>query len=130
MNINLFSWAPLSSRALCHRLVSRRSLKKPKSALLKSRVVNLFFTLFYALRLLNSTNSWSLQPKLPLTFTFSTSSSLLMKYEVEHLSSLTLLSLGGGIYHQCAPGTPWIFYALLFCPDIWVFEATHEDNGL
>lgn len=47
-----------------------RCLNRPKSALLKSRVVVLLFALFPPLRVLNSSISESLQPRLPLTFLF------------------------------------------------------------
>lgn len=46
-----------------------RPLKRPKFALLKSRVVTLLFPLFSPLQILNSTISWSLQQRLPWTFT-------------------------------------------------------------
>lgn len=45
MNINHLSWAPLPFRALFHRTLLNRCLKRPKSTLLKSRVVGLLFPL-------------------------------------------------------------------------------------
>ena len=63
MNISQLSWVPLPSRTLSHGILTSRSLKRPNSALLKSRVVRLLCTLLTALRILNSTISWSLQPK-------------------------------------------------------------------
>lgn len=50
---------------------------------------------------------------------------------VEHLFSLAHMSLGGGIYREFTSGT-WIAYALHVDPpaDIWVVEASHEDEGL
>jgi len=43
LNINQLSWAPLRSRALIHGMLPSRSLKRPKSALLKSRVQSFCF---------------------------------------------------------------------------------------
>ncbi|KAK1200477.1 FSTL5 protein, partial [Pygoscelis papua] len=73
------SWAPLPSRALSHGTLPSRSLKRPESALLKARVVSLLCALLGALRILNSTISRSLQPRLPLSLTFPTSPSLLVR---------------------------------------------------
>ena len=76
LDINHLSWTPLPSKVLSHRTPPKRPLMRPKSALLKSRVVSLLFTLLSALRILNSTISWPLQPRLPLIFTYATSRSL------------------------------------------------------
>lgn len=55
MNIGQRSWAPLFSRALsCASLLSR-SVKRPKRALLKSRVVSLLYALLTALMISNFT---------------------------------------------------------------------------
>ena len=78
MNINQLSWAPFSSRALSHGTLPSRFLKRPKSALLKSRAVSLLVILLPAPRILNSTISWSLKPRLPLTFTSLMSPSFLV----------------------------------------------------
>lgn len=51
---------------------------------LKSRVVNLLPTLLVASEIFNSTILWSLQPKLPVSFTFPTSPSLLVKHSTVH----------------------------------------------
>lgn len=68
--INQLPWALAPS----YGTLKSRSLKSPKPVLLKSKTVSLPCTLFAALRislgdLRNNTISWSLQPRLPLTFT-------------------------------------------------------------
>ena len=55
MNTDQLSWAPIPSRALSHGILPSRSLRRPKSALLKARVASLLHTLLAALRILNST---------------------------------------------------------------------------
>lgn len=72
--INQFSWAPLSSGAVSEGILPSRSWNRPKSALGKSRVVILLFVLLIPLRILNST----VQKRLLSTFTYSTSSSVLV----------------------------------------------------
>lgn len=67
----------LPQRPLSHSALSSRSLNRANSVLLKSGVMSFLNTLLHVLRVLNSTISWSLQPKLPLIFTFSTSTSSL-----------------------------------------------------
>lgn len=57
------------SRAISHGILLRRSLNKSKPALLKSRVVIMLFVQLPPLRILNSIIPWSLQVRLPLTFT-------------------------------------------------------------
>ena len=49
------SWTPLLSRTVSHGILQRRSLHRPKSALLKSRVVILLLALLFFLRILNFT---------------------------------------------------------------------------
>ncbi|XP_009331426.1 PREDICTED: uncharacterized protein LOC103924602 [Pygoscelis adeliae] len=48
-------WTPLLSRTVSHGILQRRSLNKPKSALLKSKVVILLLALLFFLRILNFT---------------------------------------------------------------------------
>ena len=67
---------PLPSRALAHGIPPSSSLKRAKSALLRSKVLILLIALLPPRRILNSTISWSLQLSLPPTFTSSTSPSL------------------------------------------------------
>lgn len=62
-------------------------LKRPKSALLKSRAVSLLCILLAALRILKPTISWSLQPKLPLACTLPTSLLLVSENKVQHSTS-------------------------------------------
>lgn len=70
------SWIPLLSMAIIHGNLPSRSLKRLKSALLKSRVVVLLFALLPPFKILNSTILWSRQPRLPPTLISPTSSSL------------------------------------------------------
>ena len=79
LNTDQLSWAPLPSRALSHITLSNSSLTRSKSALLKSRVASFPHALFDALRIFNSTILWSLQPRLPLSFTLLTSPSSLVR---------------------------------------------------
>ena len=66
--------------ALLARVISHETLSsRLKAALLKSWVVIQLFALFLHLGILNSTMSWSLQPRLPLTFTSLTSSSFFVR---------------------------------------------------
>ena len=93
LNMSHISWAPLPFRALSNGTLLSRSLKGLESALLKSRVVSLLHTLLAALRILNSIISWPLQPRLPLSFTFPTSPSLLVGTK----PSITPLLLGSAL---------------------------------
>ena len=77
-NINHLSWASLPSRPLSHESLPSRSLRRAKSALLKSSVVSLLFPPFLPLRILNSTIAWPLQLRLPLVFIAPVNPSLLM----------------------------------------------------
>lgn len=86
-----FSWAPPPSKALSQRTPWSRSLKKPKSALLKFRPVSLLFALLPPFRILNSTIPWTLQQRLPLNITSQTNSSYFVWGLAEHLSSLPTL---------------------------------------
>jgi len=61
----------------CH--TAKQFPESLKSALLRSRVESLLYTLINALRIFNSTISWSLQPRLPLGFTLPTSPSSLIR---------------------------------------------------
>ena len=67
---------PLPLRALAHGIPPSSSLKRAKSALLRSKVLVLLIALLPPRRILNSTISWSLQLSLPPAFTSSTSPSL------------------------------------------------------
>lgn len=62
------SWTPLLSGAIFHRILPSRSLKRLHFSLLKSRALVMLFALFPPLRAFNSMISWSLQPRLPLTW--------------------------------------------------------------
>jgi len=66
-------WHPSSLQSLIPQDSSKRSLKRPKSALLKAKVVVLLSVLTPPLKILNITISWSLQPRLSSIFTFTTS---------------------------------------------------------
>lgn len=117
LNISQLYWAPLFSRAFFHGILSSMFLRRLKSVLLKTTVLSLLWTLLAALRILNCTVSWSLQPRLPLNFTFPISPYLLMRM----LSSTVPLLVGSFVnlrknYHQRIPGTSWIAYTLLCCP--------------
>ncbi|KAM6306894.1 erbin-like [Podargus strigoides] len=121
------------SSASSHGTPLSRSLKRSKSALLKSRVVSLLHTLLVALRILNSTISWSLQPRIPFSFTLATSPSL-FENKVQHGTPSRQF-----LYHlekeavinafQESPGLLAPRCAVL-PTDIWVIEVSHEDQGL
>jgi len=93
LDINQLAWAHLPSRASSHGTLPSRSLNRPKSTLLKSRVVSFLCTPLAALRILNSTIAWPLQPRLPLSFTYPTSPSLLVRTR----SSIAPLPIGSSI---------------------------------
>ena len=61
---------PLPSRDLTHGIPPSMSLKSPKLAFLKSKIVILLSALPPPQRILNFTISWSLQPRLPPTSPF------------------------------------------------------------
>ena len=63
MKISELLWFPLPSRAVFHVFLMRRSLNKPKGTFLKTRVSN--SACLTSLKILDSTITWSLQPKLP-----------------------------------------------------------------
>ena len=142
MNSNQLSWTPQPSRALTHGIPPSRSLKRPKLALPKSKVLILVIALLPPHRILNCTISWSLQPKLPPTFTSSTSPSLsvqgpaaqLHNYPPPHHSTPGWL-----LYHLCqnfitnALQEPLALCAprcVLFPADVGKDEVPHENSGL
>lgn len=66
----------LPFRAASHKIPPISSLNKPNSPLVKSRVCTLLLTFLIPLRILNSTEPWLLQPRLPQLITSTTSSPL------------------------------------------------------
>ena len=92
---NQLYWAPLSPSILSHGTLSSRFLKRSKSALTKSRVMALLFTVLLPLGILNSTISWSLQSRLSLTMRIPNEPFLVCKYEIQVTSPCWLL------YHLC-----------------------------
>jgi len=70
---------PSSFQESTPRILPSRSLKRPKSDLLNIMAVMLLFALLVLLRILNSTISQPLQPRLPLTFTYPTGSFLSLR---------------------------------------------------
>lgn len=87
--------------------------ERPKSALLKSQVVSLLLPLLPALRILSSTISRSLQPRLPGNFMSPVSPSLLgdTRSSRAPLLAASPVTWPGGC--QCTPATSWIAYSLL-----------------
>lgn len=88
MKIKQPFWTTPLSRPISYGFLSNRSPSMPKSALLKSKVVMMLFALFASFRILNSIILWSLQPKLPLTFTSMTCSSLFVSNRSNRTSPL------------------------------------------
>lgn len=72
LNTNLLPWAPLLDKVLFHSNVLSKSLKRPKSALLKSRTVSLLCIPLTALRILHGHCSpgfpWAFHSPLPFLF--------------------------------------------------------------
>ncbi|KAK4819332.1 hypothetical protein QYF61_001165 [Mycteria americana] len=122
------------SGALSHGTLPSRSLKRPKSALLKSKVASLLCTLLGALRILTSIISWSLQPRLPLSFTFPTSPSLVGENKVQHSTSppWLLYHLEKEVIINTFQEPPGLLMPCCVVPptDIGVVEVPHEDQGL
>uniref|UniRef100_A0A8C8SY80 Phospholipase A2 n=1 Tax=Pelusios castaneus TaxID=367368 RepID=A0A8C8SY80_9SAUR len=58
------SWTPFPFRSASHGTLPISSLREPKSAFLKSRVCVLLLSFLPLIRILNSTISWSLLPRL------------------------------------------------------------------
>lgn len=84
----LLFWALLPSRTPSHRTFQSRSLKRSKFPLLIPVVLSLLFIVFPAHMILNSTISWILKPRLPLSIQDPTSSFLqVSKKWAEHFSS-------------------------------------------
>lgn len=96
------------------KLLRSRSLKRPKSALLNSRLVSSLCALLAALRHLNSTFSQSLQSKPLLIFIFLIISHYLDGESKVHHGTLHHWLLYQ--HHQHIPGTSWIACVLLCCP--------------
>lgn len=92
LNINWLSQASLVSkrRELSYGSLPSRSLKRTTSAFLRSRAVSLPCALLAALRILNSTGKWSLQP---YPFSYPSSPSLLVRTR----SSIASLLVGSCI---------------------------------
>ena len=129
LNINHLSWAPLPSRSSLCGIFLSRSLKSPKYALLTSRVMNLIFTLLLAFWILDSTISWALKSRLPVTIISATSHS-----SVSMRCSRTPLLLGSSITWRkklspMHPTTSCTAYALLNCSSSMA-EVHQEDRGL
>uniref|UniRef100_A0A8C3P8F3 Olfactory receptor n=1 Tax=Chrysemys picta bellii TaxID=8478 RepID=A0A8C3P8F3_CHRPI len=70
------SWTPCPLILASQRILPIGSLKESKSAFLKSRVLILLLSFLPFVRILNSTISWSLLPRLPPTSTSPTNSFL------------------------------------------------------
>ena len=113
VNINQVSSTSLASRPWYHGTLSSRPMKRAKSALLNSKAVVSHFTLFPPLINLNSTILWTLQSRLPLTFTSPVSPSLC----VSRWSSRAPLFVGSSVtwIRKFSSGSSWIAYALLCC---------------
>lgn len=88
-------------------------------------------TILTALRVSISTTSWSLQPRLPLSFTVTTSPSLVVK-TWSRIAPFSLTALSEGRCHQCIPGSsPLPVPCCAVSPtDIGVVEVPHEDQVL
>lgn len=88
---------------------SSRPLKRLKSGLLISKAVSLQCDLLIALRILNFTVSWLLQPRLPLNFTLLTSlhtpNLLVGENQVQQGTSPHWL-----FYHRCSPESLMVLY--------------------
>lgn len=96
----MLSWKSVSSLGslfsliiICHEVPPSRSLDSPKSTLVKSRIVILFFVLFPSLAILNSSISLLSRPS--LTFTSSGSSFLFVGGISASQSSMS------ECHHQC-----------------------------
>ena len=134
LNSNQLSWTPLLSRALTRGIPPSRSLKRPKLTLLKSKIMILLTALLLLCRILNSTISWSLQPRLPLTFTSSTSPSLFISTR----SSITSLLVGSST--TCVKKLSSMLCRNLLdcvCLAVWSFQqisgwlkSPYENQGL
>lgn len=100
-----YSWVSLPSRAQFHMTLPNRSLKRPKSAFLMSKILRFRCAFLTVLRTLNSNTSQSLQQRLPLTFTFPHAPPCWWLWgPTQQLSSLSPLLPGEGNYHQCILG--------------------------
>lgn len=80
------SFSSLQDLILQH--ATKQIPKRPKPTSLKPRAMSLFITISASLRILNSSISWSLQPRLPLTFTFPIKPFFVGKTEVQQSESL------------------------------------------
>lgn len=91
----------LTFRTLTHQIPPRRSLKSPKSAVLKSRVIIILFVMLPPRETLNSTISWSLQAKdVP-------SQSFVYIGPAIQSSLLVSSSSVSKYYHQRSSGSSW-----------------------
>lgn len=111
MTIKELSWPPLPFNALFHGSLSEQIPARPKSALLMSWVMILISALLPLLRILNSTISWPLQPRLISAFTSSTF--LICNYEVQQNTCPHSI-----LYHlgqEICPGTSRVAYVYLCC---------------
>lgn len=113
--------------------LAKQTLKKPKSALLKSQVaVILLFILLASLRILNSTNSRLLQPRLPLAFTSLTSFSLFVSNRSSREPLLGLLIPSIKNFFTTLKGTLELLapHLVALPGDVRVVKTPHEDQGL
>jgi len=110
------------------------SLKRTKSALLKCRAVAWLFALFPPHKIMNAIILWSLQSRLPLTFTSVTNSSLF----VSNNSSRASYLVGFSITHERklssmhSRKSPKLLEPFCVVPPagIRVVIVPHRDHGL
>lgn len=103
MEVMLEYWPSLLDPLLfwSHGILISRSFKRPKFAFWNLRVLVLLTAGLPPCRILISTISWSLQPRLPPTFTSSTTSScFLVQGPTTHPSLLAPPPLASQCFHQ------------------------------
>jgi len=115
LSVSQLFWILLLSRTIHHGILPSKNPKRLKSVLLKSGGVPLLFALLSRIRSLNSTISWSLQPRLPPAFTSMTSSSLFGLSPTECRSFLASQLRESGSCSQCTPEVS-VACAMLCCP--------------
>lgn len=129
LNIKLLSWVSHPSKTLPHSILPNWSLKRAKFLCWSPG----FWTQFSSppLRILNFTISWSLPPRLPLTFTSQQAPPCW--YEVQQITcSCWLLYLSEEeVIHNTLQCLDCLCLAVLSLqPMLGVVEAPHEDQGL
>lgn len=126
LDIHLLSWTPLPSVVNSHGILPWRSVKRPKLALMKSRVAILFLALLSTCGLQNSMISWSLSQGCPNPHI--SNQTFLVCSARSSSTSFLIGCICIRSYCQCFPGISWIVCSCVV-PPAGVRVVPHGSQG-